>query len=123
MERWRKPIIPVRVDHDTTAYDVTADGHIVRALKWVLHKDDVDRIRQGYACLNCLEVFQTEHKRGACPLCGYNLADTLHDLERVDRGGEHVGPLTTLEEERERMILEAAARRHKPGSSILVPGK
>lgn len=117
---WRTPIIPVAVEHDTEAYDVV-DGQVRRAVKWVLRPEDVDRIRTGYSCLNCLEPFETEHLRGNCPVCGYHLADTVHDLERVDRGGTHVGPATTLDEERERMILEGARRRHTPGSSILIP--
>lgn len=119
-ERWRKPIVPAYVEHDIEAYDVI-EGHIVRALKWTLTPDDLNRIKQGYACLNCMEPFEEPRTRGLCPLCRYNLADTLIDLYRQDRGGEHVGPLTTLEEERERHILETARRHHKPGSSILVP--
>lgn len=120
LQDWRQPIIPIGQEHDTEAYDVV-DGQVRRAIKWILKQDDVDRIRQGYACLNCLETSETPRTRGTCPICGYNLADTLYDLERVDRGGMHVGPATTLDEERERMILEGARRRHKPGSSILVP--
>ena len=117
---WRTPIIPVAVDHDTEAYDVV-DGQVRRAIKWILKPEDVDRIAQGYSCLNCLEPFETEHRRGQCPVCSYELGDTLYDLQRLDRGGTHVGPATTLDEERERMILEGAKRRHKPGSQILVP--
>lgn len=120
MERWRQPIIPVKVDHDTEAYDVQ-DGHIVRGIKWTLTPDQVNRIKQGYACLNCMEPFETPRREGKCPLCSYELRDTRRDLERNDRGGEHVGPLTTLEDERERMMFEASRRRHVPGSSIVVP--
>jgi hypothetical protein len=117
---WREPIIPVATDHDTEAYDIV-EGQVRRAIKWILKAEDVERIAQGYSCLNCLEPFETEHKRGNCPVCGYHLADTLYDLARVDRGGTHVGPATTLDEERERLILEGDRRRHTPGGSILVP--
>lgn len=115
-ERWRQPIIPVKVEHDTEAYDVKATGEVMRAIKWTLTSDQLSRIRQGYACLNCLEPFETSRRLGPCPTCQYDLAGTVYDLELNDRGGEHVGPLTTLHDEVERVTEESARKRFNKDS-------
>jgi hypothetical protein len=120
-ERWREPIVPVKVEHDTEAYDVKANGEVMRAVRWTLRKEDLDRVRQGYACLNCLETFETPRRIGPCPVCSYNLEGTLFDLENVDRGGEHVGPATTLHDEVERVTEDSARRRFNKDAHILVP--
>jgi hypothetical protein len=101
----------VKVAHDTEAYDVKASGEVMRAIKWTLTKDQIGRIREGYACLNCLEPFETSRRLGPCPVCQYDLSGTIYDLGANDRGGEHVGPLTTLDDEVER-VTEESARRH-----------
>lgn len=120
-ERWRRPLIPVRVEHDTEAYDVKPNGEVMRAINWTLRKEDIERIRLGYACLNCLEPFETPRRLGTCPVCQYNLDGTLYDLEQNDRGGVHVGPATTLQEEQERVAEESERRRFRKDAHILVP--
>jgi hypothetical protein len=105
------PIIPVKVEHDTEAYDVKSTGEVMRGIRWTLRKEDLDRVREGYACLNCLEPFETSRRIGHCPVCQYDLSGTLYDLEWNDRGGEHVGPATTLHDEVER-VTEESARKH-----------
>ena len=120
-ERWRKPLIPVKVEHDTKAYDVKANGEVMRGIDWTLRPDDVNRIKQGYACLNCLEPFETPKRLGNCPVCGYDLAGLVYDLEQNDRGGVHVGPATTLHDEVERVTEESARKRHNKNSQIVVP--
>lgn len=105
------PIIPVKVEHDTTAYDVKSTGEVMRAINWTLRKEDLDRVAQGYACLNCLESFESPRHLGNCPVCSYDLSGTIYDLQHNDRGGEHVGPATTLHDEIER-VTEESARKH-----------
>lgn len=105
------PLVPVKVEHDTQAYDVKRNGEVMRAINWTLKKEDVERIRLGYACLNCLEPFETPRHLGTCPVCSYDLDGTVYDLEKNDRGGVHVGPLTSLHDEVER-VTEESARKH-----------
>ena len=120
MERWRRPIIPVVTEQSTTHYDIV-NGEIQRTVHSVLRPEDVARIRAGYACPRCFEPFETPSKEGPCPLCRNDLRLLHEDFEREMRF-EHVGPDATLDERREQMIFEAEARRHRTGSSVLVPG-
>lgn len=127
-ERWRQPIKVYSVETDTEAYntEMGPDGeqHLVRATKWVVDQEGLSRIKLGYACLNCLEPFERPFPE-RCPLCNYEVAEhQLEDLAGADRGEEHVGPLTTLDEERERMIEENDYRRSAAShskSSIIIP--
>lgn len=120
-ERWRKPLVPVKVEHDTEAYDVKANGEVMRAINWTLSKEDLSRIALGYACLNCLEPFETPKRIGNCPVCQYDLAGTVYDLDHNDRGGVHVGPATTLHDEVERVTEESARKHFNKDAHILVP--
>lgn len=127
MERWRRPIKVYAVSEDTEAYDteIGPNGveYLVRATKWTVDQEGMARLRLGYACLKCLEPFEVPFPE-QCPLCSYTVRENqTHDLEANDRGGEHVGPATTLEDERERMIEDGDRRRHSKGSSIIVPGR
>lgn len=126
-ERWRRPVKVYAVSEDVEAYDteIGPNGveHLVRATKFVVDDEGMARLKLGYACLRCMEPFENPFPE-RCPLCSYAVRENqAHDLEGSDRGGTHVGPATTLEEERERMMDDADRRRHKKGSSIIVPGR
>lgn len=126
-ERWRRPLKVHAVMEDVEAYntEIGPNGveHLVRATKWVIDEESMARLRMGYACLNCMEPFP-EPFPARCSLCNYAVAENqLRDLAATDRGGMHVGPATTLADERERLIEDGDRRRHKKGSSIFIPGK
>jgi hypothetical protein len=45
---------------------------------WVLLAEDYEKVRQGYACPNCLEDFNGVYML-ECPVCNH-MADTLADF-------------------------------------------
>jgi hypothetical protein len=121
-ERWRKPIRPVAVEHDTSR--AMFDGNVMRAgYNATFDAETVERFRQGRGCIRCWEPLETAFPE-ACPLCGYGVREFQPaDFTEEFEGVKHIGPTTTLHDEFERMELEGQRKRHQPGSSVLLPGK
>lgn len=86
---------------------------------------DVGRMRAGYICLQCKEDLDTAFP-DECPVCHYKMAARqAEDFAKEFQGTTHIGPSTTLAEEREIMNFlreEEASKQNviwKP--QILVP--
>jgi hypothetical protein len=120
-ERWRKPVKPLAVVDDPS--QATFDGNVLRAgYNATFDADTIERFRQGYACIRCWEPQQTPFPE-ACPLCMYPIKDRQReDFAAEFEGEKWIGPTTSLSDEFERMVHEGQKKRHKPGSSIWVPG-
>ena len=68
-ERWRKPLTVIDIHpHDTEAV-VLPDGRVQRMNVFTFDRESTERIRLGYACAKCLEVF-SEAWPERCPVCG-----------------------------------------------------
>jgi len=68
-ERWRKPLNVIDVYPHDTEIDYLPDGRVQRRNVAVFDRESTERIRLGWACAKCLEVFPEawpEH----CPVCG-----------------------------------------------------
>lgn len=87
MERWRKPLTVLDVEETRTGTKVTFD------------RDSTERIRSGYACAKCLEVFEQSWPLH-CPTCGAPIrARQLEFFQREYGGYERLGPKASLSEE------------------------
>jgi hypothetical protein len=119
-DRWRKPVVPVAVEHDPNS--ATHDGNVTRAgYHATFDADTVERFRLGRACLRCWEPLE-EALPNMCPLCGYGVREyQRRDFEQEFEGEKFMGPTTSLSDEYERMILNGKKKRHVPGSQIILP--
>jgi len=107
-ERWRKPVIPIEIDPGHPEGIWLPDGRVHGAAKFVLDRDDVDRMRAGFVCMKCFEPFERSWPE-RCYVCGFAVrreqaayfAREYGGIERVYRGVD-------LAEERERVHEEAA---------------
>lgn len=119
-ERWRKPVIPAAVTHDSS--QVTHDGNGWRAgYNATFDAETVERFRVGRACLRCWEP-QEHAFPDACGLCGYAIRDLqARDFEQEFHGEKWLGPTTSLHDEFERLDEKGKKRRHNPQSSIWLP--
>ncbi len=119
-ERWRKPVIPVAVEHDTST--ATHDGTNWRAGYNATFDDEtIERFRVGRACLQCWEP-QEQAFPDKCSLCGYPIRhQQAADFAREFHGEKWMGPTTSLNDEFERLDDEGKRKRHTPGSSIWLP--
>ena len=118
---WHDPIIPIAVEEKKSKgrWDAAVQD-FRREIVWTLSASDFDRIREGYACLNCLQVHDAPFP-SQCSLCGYAIEEKQRkDIEWQHEGYKHIGPSTTLKEELDRLDDEAERMRWRKGS-IYVP--
>lgn len=123
VERWRQPVIPIDVndDPDNVHWDNVSQNwrHDFRA---TLKPSDVDRIREGYVCLHCLEPLEHAFPE-RCPLCQYECrARQAKDFERKFQGEEWIGSKVSMAEHQARLDEDTHPRSlFYPGTQILVP--
>jgi hypothetical protein len=99
----------------------------VARLDWYLTDEDIQLIREGRKCVQCMEVFR--HTDGSslawpdrCEVCGYEVAARQRDDLNADYMGEiRVGPTSSDSDEIDRMEYESASRIWTPGRSALIP--
>lgn len=121
-----RPVIPLGIDNDDQSLVFFEDGRPPRSPVIMFFGDhDIGRMRAGYICIQCYEDLDTSFP-DECPVCHYKMAARqAEEFAKDYRGNAHIGPSTTLEEERAIMnfLREKEAREKgylwKP--SILVP--
>lgn len=117
MERWRKPVIPTTVEYDD-GHAVHLDGVVRQDVKLILCDEDVERIRQGYVCMKCLEPHPFAFPQ-KCSVCGYAMDNRQRSDFATHYGGiERIGPSTSVEDEIAAMRERKTA---KKGSQIWIP--
>ena len=123
MSRWKEPAVPYAVER-TSGLLKEIGGTLRQDFYAVLSARDIERLRQGYLCLNCLEP-QERPFPDRCPLlgCGYEMKryQSVDFSKEFDPSGRHIGPSTTMEEELDRLDDAHERRIHLPGGQILVP--
>ena len=125
-----RPIIPVETTLDTDAIMVLPDGRRMHKTNFGLKADDVEAIRQGYACVKCMERF-TSPFPDECSVCRFPMREhQAEEFAKDFRGEVRFGPSTSLDEERGIMneMREREARERAlelglaiPKPSIIVP--
>lgn len=119
-ERWRKPITAaaIEVDADAEFEWVDGEGHKFSHYDVTMTRENVERIRLGYCCIQCWEPHQKPFPP-ECKLCGFPIkARQAQRFEREFKGEKWIGPRTSLDEEIERMHHERAKQLWTPGSSV-----
>jgi hypothetical protein len=104
---WRKPLTVLDTEPGDEMYIV--NGRLVRSLKVIFDRESTERIRQGYACAKCLQVFEVPWPE-RCPTCGAPIRARQQEyFEReVSAQIAHLGPRHTLAEEIEGIHERAA---------------
>ena len=96
------------------------NGRYMHGISWGLPADEVERIRQGYKCIACMEPFETAFPE-RCNFCGYAVAADQVRRFGVEYAGEkRYGP-TPLSEVDEMFGDERERESWKPRSGIWVP--
>ena len=121
-----RPVIPVAVDESTDELVFFEDGRPPRSpVRVTLNEFDMGRLRAGYICLQCKEDLDVAFPDES-PICPYAMAERQpEDFALQFKGTIHVGPSTSLEEEREIMqylrAKEARERELRHGIDIVKP--
>lgn len=125
-----RPIIADATDVDIDAFTIMADGRHMQKTVFGLQADEVERIRQGFVCIKCLEEFDAAFPE-ECSVCKFPMRDhQTEEFAKEFRGNIRFGPATTIDEEYEiaeemiqREAYEKATRLGLilPKPSIIVP--
>lgn len=95
-----RPIIPEGSDIDVEAVAVMPDGRVFQRTVWGLTEEQVERIRQGYTCVKCLEDYDSPFP-DECKVCHFPMREhQTEEFAKDFRGEIAFGPSTTLDEER-----------------------
>jgi hypothetical protein len=68
-ERWRKPLTVIAIEPHESEGIWLPDGRVQRQQRVTYDRESTERIRQGWACAKCQEVFP-EAWPEQCPACG-----------------------------------------------------
>lgn len=94
-----EPIIASHVDIDNQSYTRLPDGRNVPTPLFALTREQVERVRQGFICIKCLEALDSAFP-DQCPVCKFPMrARQMEEFGKTNRGEIAFGPTTTIEEE------------------------
>jgi predicted RNA-binding Zn-ribbon protein involved in translation (DUF1610 family) len=101
-ERWRKPLKVLSHEPSGEAF-IDGNGRIQRGVNLVLDDESVQRLREGYACLKCLAVFERAWPL-KCPDCGAPIAtEQSKFFAEMYAGEEQLGSRLSINDELERL--------------------
>jgi hypothetical protein len=124
-------IIADATDVDVDSYTVMPDGRVMQRHVFGLQKEVVERIRNGYVCIKCLEAYANAFP-DECSVCKFPMREQqTAEFAKDFRGNIRFGPSTSIEEEY--AIAEEKIQRDAydkatalglviPKPSIIVPG-
>jgi hypothetical protein len=83
---WQRPLVVLAVEPGDEYYE-HPDGTIRRSTRVTFDRESTERIRQGYACANCLEVFE-EAWPVWCSFCRAPVRERQLEYFEREYGGE-----------------------------------
>lgn len=119
MDRWRKPLIPDRVEPD--GEHVWHDGRNWRHDVLISYPDSaINRFREGSACYKCQEPLpEGVYFPDKCPLCKYEIKkNQLKDFAKTYQGVNEIG--RSMKPELDRLDQEHERNLWTPGSHIRI---
>lgn len=94
-----EPIIAQYVDTDVDSYTRLPDGRNITTPLFALSEEQVERVRQGFVCIKCLEAYDSAFP-DLCLVCGFPMRlRQIEEFGKTFRGEKKFGPSTTIEEE------------------------
>lgn len=119
-ERWRQPVIPLAVRDDETTV-TTETGRPTLDVQMRFRLSDIERMRQGYVCINCLEPHE-KPSPVACLLCGYPMRDRqAQDFAAKFKGLERDPKTVAIEQGLERVDDKHERNFYESTHGILIP--
>jgi hypothetical protein len=96
-ERWRKPVIPIDIEPVDQGI-VLPDGRSLAVAAPILRPEDIERAREGFICLKCLEPFERPWPE-RCHVCGAPIRREQAAYLAREFAEEKLGPRTSIEDE------------------------
>ena len=125
MERWAA--MPTVYGMEERAHKLQIGQRVYDIPVLILDQEGIDRLRLGYICIACMERHEVPWpEECAQEACRFPMrAHQAEVFERLFQGWHRIGPLSDLDDERERMIedyqrMKRAKEKNRP--SIWLPG-
>lgn len=124
------PITVAAVEHDPEYVWQAGDERVFAHADLTMTAENVERIRQGFACLRCWELQESAFPKDERHLPGCEYApDGIKERQRADfarefKGTKWIGPEKSLAEEQaeeHEARMKALERIHRPVAQIIVP--
>lgn len=116
-------IIADASDVDIDAFTILPDGRYMQKTVFGLPQKTVDRIKAGYICIKCLEVYDTAFP-DECAVCHFPMRDQQSaEFAKEYRGNVRFGPSTSIDEEYERAeeIIQRDAHERATALGLILP--
>lgn len=97
VQRWRKPVKPLAIESEDTVYSVV-NGRESLEISGRFSKDDCERFRLGYCCINCWEPHETPMPE-RCALCQFPMKAKQREVFLETFGGVKRDPKAVRIEE------------------------
>lgn len=114
---------PLNIEPDTQYIERGPDGYR-EGIRFTLCAEDIEMIRQGYKCVDCLELFDSAFPV-ECHLCGFPVKDAQPEaFAELFAGDRHVGSRVNADEELERLARQKHERELREGlrsKGIVIP--
>ena len=118
--RWRKPVIPLAVTDEPTRYTILNDREVLE-ISARFSKEDIERFRLGYCCINCWEPHESPFPE-KCSLCSFPMkAKQMDVFLETFRGLQRDPRAVRIEEGLDRVDDTHERRFNKSKSGIIVP--
>lgn len=112
-ERWRRPLTVLDMEPGREMM-LDSDGKVHRSTKVVYDRESTERIRLGYACARCMEVFEVPWPV-ACPTCKAPVRSRQAEYYAREFGGtERIGSALSLADEQGALPERATKEKEKP---------
>jgi hypothetical protein len=118
--RWAKPVVPLGVNEETTHYTVI-NGRETLEISGRFTKDDIERFRLGYCCINCWEPHEVPFPEN-CSLCRFQMKKHQREVFNQTYAGWKRDPRAlSIEAGLDRVDDTHERRFYETNSGIIVP--
>ena len=98
--RWAEPVVPLAIEPVASEGLWLPDGRVHGQVQFTLKAEDIERMRTGYVCAKCLQVFEVAWPE-RCEVCGAPIRrdQAEYFAREFDSQTVRLGPSTSLEYE------------------------
>ena len=118
--RWAKPVVPLHIQAEDTHYTIV-NGRETLEISGRFTKDDIERFRLGYCCINCWEPHESPMPEN-CSLCRFAMKKQQAEVFRQTFAGVQRDPRALrIEEGLDRVDDTHERNFYETNSGIIVP--
>lgn len=120
VQRWRRPVVPLGIEEESTYYTIV-NGRETQEISGRFTKDDIERFRLGYCCINCWEPHEQPMPE-KCSVCQFPIRDKQREVFTATFAGvKRDRRAVLIEQELDRVDDTHERRFYETKSGIVIP--